>query len=524
MLGSGHSQLNSYGPDLQDLLGTFGIQDREGKWMWFEEVCEMMVLGNNINQDGSTTASVDHRLAQGSKCFYKHAVDLAAPDTRLKDRLVTFYRTAPVCALHGSESWAIDANCCRKLISWELTHLRSLLRIKCPPRFLTRAKWFCNKRIKLWRHQLGQLNLAQRALFSVFRWAWKVRHAGENRRAVIDHLLELQDHRPRGSWEDDYDVNVYSDPLQQHSQWRHRTRGRQRVPWEFPLYTALGPDWRTICCAASLGEWKSITKEAVGRLCELWHLSELPPKPPKNPGRPKAKPNAKPKCRAMPSKVATIPNDDEWKEHLGNEVWDAGLEGLKHVVDSQLVAGWVNGVHKCKEHFVDEVATEIYEHVEHNFGSNTFQCRGLVCEWRPRHRNLEADFACNIVLDQQASFSWRDSTTESLHSNIMFYSDGGQRETDPERPGRVRSSIGWAIRTFNISGNSKLIALGGMLMPDHMSVPELELRALLEVHRHWQKIFGNTPEEPTLRSLLITEHALPKFLKRAQESGVAGGY
>ena len=139
-----------------------------------------------------------------------------------------------------------------------------------------------------------------------------------------------------------------------------------------------------------------------------------------------------------------------------------------------------------------------------------FKNQGLACEWRRRAYNVEADWACNAALDQQTAFFWHDAEVMKIAEgkNVVFYSDGGKRELDPASPSRWLAATGWAIRV-HVGATSTLAAMGGTVRNAQMTVPQLELQAILDVHRHWRDIQNGQEPEPTLRSMLVVDIMLP---------------
>ena len=117
-----------------------------------DEVREMDVLGSVIDNEGSTKVTIHHRLAKGSRCFYKHLGALTNPAGRMMDRLKAFYRAVPTCVLHGSESWALTADLCNQLNGWESNLVRKVARLKRPAKMgPTKWRWHSNKLQKKWR-------------------------------------------------------------------------------------------------------------------------------------------------------------------------------------------------------------------------------------------------------------------------------------------------------------------------------------------------------------------------------------
>ena len=151
------------------------------------------------------------------------------------------------------------------------------------------------------------------------------------------------------------------------------------------------------------------------------------------------------------------------------------------------------------------------------FGPANYE--GLLVTWRCRDRNLGADWACNAALDQQTSFFWHDEEVlkAAKGKNAIFYSDGGKREYDPAYPSRWLAATGWAIRVSH-GATTTLMAMGGTVREARLTVPHLELQAILDAHQHWHDVKMGQEPEPTLRSMLVLEVMLPSLLKTMPRS------
>ena len=225
---------------------------------------------------------------------------------------------------------------------------------------------------------------------------------------MVGTLRAVQDHRTKAWWEEQQPFCEASDRSQTFESWRHRQRGRQKQPWEAPVVKALGPNWRVQCENATAAEWKATTKEAINLLCEAWHLPNIPEKKKATPerrarGRPKSKGKAKGKShpRQVPTnqKRAEIPTQEEWQTYLRHPPWKTPEGSYRHLVDAQLVANWLNGKTKCLEAWADQHAEPIFETAIKLREHWKPAPRQRICDWVPRERNLEADWACNAALE-----------------------------------------------------------------------------------------------------------------------------
>ena len=388
----------------------------------------------------------------------------------------------------------------------------------------TRWRRHVSCKLRRWRRYLGQPTVAHRALFSVFRWAWRVRHPkGPDR--PIDHIVrELQDHRSLEWWEGEKLLLAATDPAQRHEVWRHRKVGRQRSPWELPLYVALGPSWRTVAETSNAADWKRTTLEAVKILSTLWALPEVPDKPvkPVKPAVKSRRPRGRPKKNntgaVSGAKRAELPTPEAWATYLQEENWLKPAGCLKHVIDAEVVAGWTNGHTKFLETgCLDDTAQRALELTAAM--ARTWKCdhRGLACEWRKRERNLEADWACNAALDAQTGFCWLKQAPDPGQANVIIYSDGGLRERAAAAPGRHVAAYGWAIRQFAGTG-TQLLAMGAELVEGETTVPFLELMGLWAAKFNFQRFAEGYTPEPKLRELIIVNNMLINYLSAIGET------
>ena len=198
-------------------------------------------------------------------------------------------------------------------------------------------------------------------------------------------------------------------------------------------------------------------------------------------------------------------------------MWDQSHGLLRHVVDAQLVAGWVNGTTRFDgDSENDRLCSEFVEVADRTYRlAPAANYEGLLLNWRPRARNLEADWACNAALDAQTHFSWFAEPREApdlTRYNYTLYSDGGQRDADEGAPDRRTSVCGWAIRRVSRNAASELVALGATTVPGRPTVPNLELMGAVEVQKQWHRLWDPEPPDEYLRETIV-HMMLPRFLQ-----------
>jgi len=359
-----------------------------------------------------------------------------------------------------------------------------------------------------------------------------VRHPPGTSRVIDRTVKDIQDHRPLRWWGDEKELYQATDPQQRHEVWRHRRAGRQKAPWELPLVLGLGPEWRKTCEATSKLEWRALTLDAIRALSVAWSLPEVPDKPSKTKqklerqAKAKPKPKGRPRRKPTPAKLtpkrAELPTPESWAEYLQEEVWSRPHGCLKHIVDSELVAGWVNGHTKFLEGpTLDALGSTTLEVAAALTGLWRTDHNGLACEWRKRERNVEADWACNASLDMQTNFVWMRETP-SPETNIILYSDGALRSVDNSAPGRAVAAFGWAIRKFT-DKSSLLIAMGATIVRDpDITVPHLEFLGVRAAKQHLLAFARGHSPVPMLHEVMITNGMLMRFLNTTGEPEVDG--
>jgi hypothetical protein len=512
--------------------GPLRTRDLNGNPLDFEVVAELDVLGATVTGRGGGRAMVDRRLGAGTRCFWKHHALLLDRDARLRPRLEGFFRCVPAAVLHCAEAWCVDRTLCRRLRHWEQDLLGRILGLRLRPD----ESWLAfgvrrDHVIQMWRDRLGAPAVYHRVMFSVFRWAWRVRHPGERARTIDPLVVALQDHRPEGDWEATAAYNEVIDPRQVFSHWRHRVPGPQRTAWEHLLVAGLGPDWRRTCGEASRGDWKRLTLEAVNLVSAVWGLPGVPPRTPKadenlpapkRRGRPKGTAKARAATASQAAvltetKQAKAPSAEELAVYLRPERWDQPRGLLRHVVDSQLVAGWVNGTARFDGDGDNERHCQAFvAEAERNYRlAASANYEGLLLSWRPRSRNLEADWACNAALDAQTDFSWQlepGVPPDLRQYNFTLYSDGGQRERSATAPDRRTSAYGWALRRTRLNDPSELYALGARLAEGRPTVPNLELLGATEGQLQWGRLQNGETPDTYLREAIVHHNLLPTLL------------
>lgn len=204
---------------------------------------------------------------------------------------------------------------------------------------------------------------------------------------------------------------------------------------------------------------------------------------------------------------ACVPIVSEWVEHFSSFKDSSCCRGFRDSsvgrfkMDSQLVAGWLNGTHTFDEHPVIEpilrsATGKLYDLVRFS-GLDIDSDSGLWISWKYRCYNLEADYMANWAMDKRATSEWwPDFTFYPAYNYIV--SDGGIRN--------YSDSAAWAIRRVNSENvRGGLVGAGATfyrIVENHPSpsVPFLEAKGIQLCLFHfgrWRRL-GSQAEECTL--------------------------
>ncbi|CAK0789526.1 unnamed protein product, partial [Prorocentrum cordatum] len=113
-------------------LPGFTVAARPAPHRAFVVVDGMVVLGEIIDSQGSTSASIDFWLSEAESYFWADSRALCAPAT-VQDKMRAWCRGPRASALHGTETWHVTADLMHKLRSWEFKFLRRAFRLRRKP-------------------------------------------------------------------------------------------------------------------------------------------------------------------------------------------------------------------------------------------------------------------------------------------------------------------------------------------------------------------------------------------------------
>ena len=93
----------------------------------------IVILGDSLDQTGSTSASVEYNLGREDAHFFKHRHLLGNPALPVGKRLKAWSQSTSTVALYCASTWHVTAKVLSDLRTWELQKLRRLLRLRRRP-------------------------------------------------------------------------------------------------------------------------------------------------------------------------------------------------------------------------------------------------------------------------------------------------------------------------------------------------------------------------------------------------------
>eukprot|EP00959_Pyramimonas_sp_CCMP1952_P030183 632796-Pyramimonas_sp.AAC.1 len=232
----------------------------------YKQVVQLECLGVLIDDSGSTDCSVGHRLGLGDAAYYKHKPALRGRGG-IRERLEGWASAPQASAVFGSESWHLTSGLLHRLRTWELQHLRRMLRLRPAP---TEGPGACNIRsamqIDRWFRLTGVQPIHCRVLRMVFLHARReldCRFPGG-----ATPLKWAREFRSALDWEL---AQCFGEKARRQAQYVHSTSGH-RTAWEDALVAAYGPDWRSHRAHFDRGRWKHECAHFIDCMCQLWSL------------------------------------------------------------------------------------------------------------------------------------------------------------------------------------------------------------------------------------------------------------
>eukprot|EP00973_Karenia_brevis_P071447 9925890-Karenia_brevis.AAC.1 len=301
----------------------------DGETLHIKAVDHMLALGVQLDRRGSTDTSVNHRMAQADKCFYKHVKLLSDPRGRLADRSKGFMATSVTTLLYNAEGWHLTGNVLTRVRRWENDKLRKMFKMKRSPDedrnfYLVRT----SARIKSWFSKCGIKRAHHRLLQQLHSWAEVM--VSFRLPCGSQPLHDVLKSRCIRHWRENQTANSKADP-ENKTGWRHASSGNQSH-WEQPLVSVYGDAWWDAPALSSI-LWRSTKSDFVQKLCATWSLDA-----------PEHKDSVHEHTNHELSKgCIAIP---QWTHQ--DLVWQRGFRSFECRVDNKLLAEWLAGVSGCK--------------------------------------------------------------------------------------------------------------------------------------------------------------------------------
>ena len=112
---------------------SFEVQTPGGEQLCMEAVDNLVALGVFLDRSGSTEASVNYRMVQADKVFYKHLKDISKPNGGVLARLRAFMGTFSTALMYNSFGWHLTEHILTRVKRWENHKLRKVFRLKRAP-------------------------------------------------------------------------------------------------------------------------------------------------------------------------------------------------------------------------------------------------------------------------------------------------------------------------------------------------------------------------------------------------------
>jgi len=103
--------------------------DVDGTRLPFKAVKQMIMLGEVIDNQGSTASSVSYRLTRAEGNFWSHSREFMAA-TPVAEKLSAWCQGPRSSAMFGAINWHLTGETLHGLWSWELTWLRKSLKLR----------------------------------------------------------------------------------------------------------------------------------------------------------------------------------------------------------------------------------------------------------------------------------------------------------------------------------------------------------------------------------------------------------
>ena len=207
----------------------------------YEQKDSIHILGEYLEGDGSTKASVAYTCGRAEAHFFRNQHLLCNPVLSIGKRLQACFRSTSTVVVYNAGMWHITASILADLRTWEWKWLRRILRLRRRP---DDSHFGYHKRtskiIKRWIIQYGIMPVHGRVIKAVFKTAWKDRHFQLDSSEAP--LQRAREYRSEAWW---HTVNAMASPAKRRKLGiTHHRPGQQQTSWEHPFVAVWGLDCR----------------------------------------------------------------------------------------------------------------------------------------------------------------------------------------------------------------------------------------------------------------------------------------
>ena len=240
---------------------------QHGCQLAYESVGSLPVLGTCIDTRGATTTNMEHRLSAGAGLFYKHR-QLFVSKATMKDKLHAWRRAPSTAAAFGASTWHLNQSVLRRVRSWELDHIRRILKLKRRPTgghamYMQRSA----AQIHRWFDKSSVEPLYIRVMKAVFKAAW-LDHSRDN-----SQLAKARCFCDTLKWETLRSMS--SGAQRRQAGLAHGSRGATRSHWDALFCVAFALHWQSILSTCdTLKDWMRLFGKFAEALCAAWYLPQ----------------------------------------------------------------------------------------------------------------------------------------------------------------------------------------------------------------------------------------------------------
>ena len=424
-------QVMGGGDAVTDTLGNVVCRGREGI-MTFTAVDRMLVLGEMIDNHGSTATSIDYRLGNAESNFWANSQAFRAPGM-VKDKLDAWRRGPRASASQGACTWHLTRDLLHKIWTWELRWLRRALRLRRKPdedyvEYMRRTAARIKQNIANHHHKPFHVAVLE----SYFAEAFREQGAGTDDSTIV---RRARSYNARDVWMLARGATCKRRRVERLVQ----RSGGLRAAWEDPLVEYLGVDWRGQRDKHTRVDWERRGKAFVAHVCARWQLPVCDLRESENefPRQPLAKRSRTGHGQAKEClKFRSLePEVDELQDTLASKIcWASPCRHFLYATDSESLQLMVCGRAILHDRTYDPLISRVLDRIISHMGKGWRppQLHEDPVQWWRRCHNRVADGLADLTMDKRKTWETRYETSALTldRSNVIIQTDGGLREGD----------------------------------------------------------------------------------------------